>query len=230
MEAVIMAAGLGTRLRPHTEKTPKPLLPVQGRPILDWIVAALPKEVDRLVVVVNYLAEQIEAYLGQQKHVPHWTTVRQEVPRGTGDAFRSCFPQLQGKKYLVMNADDLFAAADLEKLAVFEAGLLVHPVQTPRQFGIAFQKPDGTLQQLVEKPDLDGIKLANVGVYVFPSAVKQLELKLSPRGEYEITDYVSQLAARGAVHVVPAQFWLPIGNVTAWEQAEKADLNPCKRL
>jgi len=230
MEAVIMAAGLGTRLRPHTEKVPKPLLPVQGRPILDWILAALPKEVDRLVVVVNYLAEQIEAYLAQQKHVTTWTTVRQEVPRGTGDAFRSCFPHLQGKKYLVMNADDLFAAADLEKLAVHEAGLLVHPVETPRLFGIAFQRPDGTLQKLVEKPDLDGIKLANVGVYVFPSEVKQLELKLSPRGEYEITDYVTQLAARGAVHVVHAQFWLPIGNVDAWKQAQTADLSPCERI
>jgi len=229
MEAVIMAAGLGTRLRPHTEKVPKPLLPVQGRPILDWILAALPENVDRIVVVVNHLAEQIEAYLAQQKHVPNWTTVRQEVPRGTGDAFRSCFPHLTGKKYLVMNADDLFAAADLEKLSVHEAGLLVHPVETPRLFGIAFSRPDGTLKKLVEKPDMDGIQSANVGVYVFPEEVKQLELKLSPRGEFEITDYVSQLAAKGAVHVVSAQFWLPIGNVAAWEHAQTVDLTPCQR-
>jgi len=229
MEAVIMAAGLGTRLRPHTEKVPKPLLPVQGRPILDWILAALPPQVDRVVVVVNYLAEQIEAYLKQQKYVRHSTTVRQEVPRGTGDAFRSCFWQLHGSKYLVMNADDLFAADDLEKLAAFDAGLLVHPVDTPRQFGIAFGRPDGTLEKLVEKPPLDGTQLANVGVYVFPSAVKNLELKLSPRGEYEITDYVSQLATAGAVQVVPARFWLPIGNVAAWEHAQTVDLSPCKR-
>ena len=227
MEAVIMAAGLGTRLRPHTEKVPKPLLPVQGRPILDWIIAALPKNVDRLVVVVNYLAEQIEEYLGQQKHVTTWVTVRQEVPRGTGDAFRSCFPQLKGNKFLVMNADDLFAAADLEILCQHDAGLLVHPVTTPKQFGIAFRKPDGTLEKLVEKPDLEGTQLANVGVYLFPKEVKQLELQLSPRGEYEITDYVSQLAERGKVHVVPANFWLPIGTIEAWQNAQQADLTPC---
>ena len=107
--------------------------------------------------------------------------------------------------------------------------MLVHPVNTPRQFGIAFRKPDGTLEKLVEKPDLDGTQLANVGVYLFPRSVMELELKLSPRGEYEITDYVSQLAARGPVHVVPAKFWLPIGNVAAWEGAQGADLGACSR-
>jgi NDP-sugar pyrophosphorylase family protein len=229
MEAVIMAAGFGTRLRPHTETTPKPLLKVQGRPILDWIIAALPSNVDRLVVVVNYLAEQVEDYLKQQTHIKHFTTVKQEVPQGTGDAFRSCFPVLTGDKYLVMNADDLFAAKDLATLCQHEAGLLVHPVNTPKQFGIAFRKPDGTLEKLVEKPDLEGTQLANVGVYLFPKEVKQLELQLSPRGEYEITDYVSQLAALGKVHVVPAHFWLPIGNIEAWQKAQQADLTPCSK-
>lgn len=229
MEAVILAAGLGTRLRPHTLTMPKPLLPVQGRPILDWILGALPKEVDRLVVVVNYLAEQIETYLKSQPHVRQWTTVPQAVPRGTGDAFRSCFPHLQGDQFLVMNADDLFAAADLDELARHQAAILVHPVETPRQFGIAFPKPDGTLDRLVEKPDLDGTQLANVGVYLFPKTVMELELQLSPRGEYEITDYVSQLAARAPFHVVPAHFWKPIGTITAWEAAQQADLTACKR-
>lgn len=229
MEAVIMAAGFGTRLRPHTETTPKPLLKVQGRPILDWIIAALPSNVDRLVVVVNYLAEQVEDYLKQQTHIKHFTIVKQEVPRGTGDAFRSCFPVLTGDKYLVMNADDLFAAQDLATLCQHEAGLLVHPVNTPKQFGIAFRKPDGTLEKLVEKPDLEGTQLANVGVYLFPKEVKQLELQLSPRGEYEITDYVSQLAATGPVHIVPAKFWLPIGTIEAWQNAQQADLTPCRK-
>lgn len=230
MEAVIMAAGLGTRLRPYTETTPKPLLLVQGRPILDWIIAALPPQVNRLVVVVNYLAEQIEDYLRQQTHIRDYTTVRQAVPRGTGDAFRSCFAHLHGDKYLVMNADDLFAAADLETLCQYEAGLLVHPVETPKLFGIAFRRPDGTLEKLVEKPDLDGTQLANVGVYLFPKRVKELELQLSPRGEYEITDYVSQLATQGGVQVVPARFWLPIGNIPAWEGAQQADLQACQRV
>src|SRR5262249_19544214 len=107
MDAVILAAGLGTRLRPHTLDTPKPLLPVQGRPILDWIIRARPP-VDRLVVVVNYLAEQIEDYLKNQKHVRDWKAVRQEVPRGTGDALRVCRPHVSGDRLLVLNGDDLY--------------------------------------------------------------------------------------------------------------------------
>ena len=80
LDAIILAAGKGTRLRPHTTTTPKPLLPVQGRPILDWIIGALPP-VERLVVVVNYLAGQIEDYLAKQTHIRNWTTVRQAEPR-----------------------------------------------------------------------------------------------------------------------------------------------------
>src|SRR5579871_5781299 len=88
MDAIILAAGLGTRLRPHTLTTPKPLLPVRGRPILDWALGALPAVVDRVVVVVHYLADQVAAYLRSQHHFASWVTVTQEVPRGTGDALR----------------------------------------------------------------------------------------------------------------------------------------------
>src|SRR5262249_26461661 len=90
MDAIILAAGLGTRLRPHTLTTPKPLLPVRGRPILDWTLGALPASIDRVLVVVNYLAEQIDAYLASQKHIHEWKAVRQQEPRGTGDAVRGC--------------------------------------------------------------------------------------------------------------------------------------------
>jgi bifunctional UDP-N-acetylglucosamine pyrophosphorylase/glucosamine-1-phosphate N-acetyltransferase len=224
MDAVILAAGLGTRLRPHTLTTPKPLLPVRGRPILDWTLGALPAAVDRVLVVVNYLAEQFEAYLAGQRHVAA-ETVRQEVPRGTGDALRSCRERLCSDRFLVLNGDDLYGAADLEGLAACPAGLLVQEVQEPRKFGIAFQRPDGFLEKLVEKPDLDGPRLANAGAYVFPRHVFQTELRQSARGEYEITDYLTALAGEEKVSVVPARFWLPIGDVAAWEAAQKLDLD-----
>ena len=101
------------------------------------------------------------------------------------------------------------------------AGVLVHSVDEPRCFGIAFLKPDGTLEKLVEKPDLPGPRLANTGAYVFPRTVFEIEIGLSPRGEYEITDYVSALAQRQKVDVIECKFWLPIGTEEAWKKAEE---------
>ncbi|MCI0376659.1 MAG: nucleotidyltransferase family protein [Gemmataceae bacterium] len=225
MEAVLLCAGLGTRLRPHTLSTPKPLLPVRGRPILDWTLGALPASVERVVIVVHYLADQIEAYLAQQSHFAQWTVVPQGEPRGTGDALRKCRPHLRSDRFLVLNGDDLFGAADLAQLARTPAGVLVAPVEAPRKFGIAFLNKDGTLEKLVEKPELDPPQLANTGAYLFPRNVFDIDLKLSPRGEYEITDYVTTLAARQPFHVVRAGFWYPIGDEKAWHAAQDLDLN-----
>jgi bifunctional UDP-N-acetylglucosamine pyrophosphorylase/glucosamine-1-phosphate N-acetyltransferase len=231
MDAVILAAGLGTRLRPHTNTIPKPLLPVQGRPILDWIIGALPPQVDRLVVVTHYLAEQVDAYLAGQQHIRNWHTVRQEVPRGTGDALRVCKPFITSEHLLVLNGDDLYGSADLAKLASKPAGILAHPVNEPRKFGVIFaKKEDPTLMdRLVEKPDMDGPALANIGAYVFPRTVFDLPLTLSKRNEYELTEWPDRLAKQGLFHIVEATFWLPIGTVEAWNEAQTADLSKAKR-
>lgn len=230
MDAIILAAGLGTRLRPHTLTTPKPLLPVQGRPILDWTLAALPRQIDRVLVVTHYLADQFDTYLHSQTHVNQWETIFQEQPRGTGDALRSCQTRLQSSRFLVLNGDDLYGAADLANLARCPAGLLVRSVDQPKQFGIAYTRPDGSLEKLVEKPDLPPPQLANAGAYVFPQSIFSTELKVSQRGEYEITDYVTSLAVVSRVEVVPVQFWLPIGTVEVWQAAQTLDLSPMRGL
>jgi NDP-sugar pyrophosphorylase family protein len=224
MDAIVLAAGLGTRLRPHTLTTPKPMLPVRGRPILDWALGALPRAVQRVIVVVHYLPDQVTAYLRTQTHFHDWVTVLQEKPRGTGDALRACREHVRSDRLLVVNGDDLYGAADLADLAQRPAGLLVHAVDEPWRFGIAYVRPDGTLEKLVEKPPLQGRQLANTGAYLFPREVFDIELQLSPRGEYEITDYVSTLAARQPFHVVQARFWLPIGDVAAWDKAQQVEL------
>ena len=225
MDAIILAAGKGTRLLPYTQTTPKPLLPVRGRPILDWIIGALPP-VDRLVVVVNYLAEQIEEYLAQQKHVRNWTMVRQAVPRGTGDALMSCRAEVTSDRFLVLNGDDLIGRADLARLATVQMGILASPVDRPEDYGILFRRSDGSLERLVEKPrGLPGPQLANIGAYLFPREVFGLTLPLSPRNEYEITDAVAQLAANDRFEVIESRYWLPIGNVPQWQAAEEADLS-----
>jgi NDP-sugar pyrophosphorylase family protein len=231
MDAVILAAGLGTRLRPHTNTVPKPLLKVQGRPILDWTIAALPPEVDRLVVVTHYLAEQVDAYLAEQKHIRDWTTVRQEVPRGTGDALKVCEAHIKSDRLLVLNGDDLYGAADLEKLAEKPAGIVAQPVTDPRKWGIIFPKKDAPtlMDRLVEKPDMDGPALANIGAYLLPRKVFQMPLTLSKRNEYELTEWPDKLAQSEPFHIVEATFWLPIGTVEAWNDSQTADLTKAKR-
>lgn len=224
MDAIILAAGLGTRLRPHTLTTPKPLLPVQGKPILEWTFGALPRAVDRVIVVVHYLAEQVEAFLAKQTRFREWVAVPQGDPKGTGDALRKCGPHVRSDRFLVINGDDLFGAADLASLAQTPAGVICQEVAEPRKFGIAFLNANGTLEKLVEKPNLDGPQLANTGAYLFPKRVFDLTIGLSPRGEYEITDYVSQLAAQGPFHVVRSTFWRPIGNEEEWARAQTLDL------
>jgi bifunctional UDP-N-acetylglucosamine pyrophosphorylase/glucosamine-1-phosphate N-acetyltransferase len=228
MDAIILAAGKGTRLRPHTNTIPKPLLPVRGRPILDWIIGALPP-VDRLVVVVNYLGEQIEAYLAGQTHVNNWAAVRQTEPRGTGDALMACKGHVAADRVMVLNGDDLIGRADLARLALVPMGILAHPVADPASYGIIFRNPDGTLAKVVEKPaGLTAPQLANIGGYLFPKRVFDLTLPLSPRGEYEITDAVSQLAGAAPFHVVEAGYWLPIGTVEAWQDAQTRDVAPVR--
>src|SRR5512142_3099654 len=112
MQAVIMAAGLGTRLRPHTLAVPKPMLEVAGRPILEWSLASLPPEIDEVVMVVGYLKERIIGKFGASWEGRRVTYVEQTELRGTGDALARCRPHLSGK-FLVMNVDDLYGAADV---------------------------------------------------------------------------------------------------------------------
>ncbi len=208
-----MAAGLGTRMR---SATPKHFHPLLGRRKVDWVVA-VGRELGADPLAVVTTPQAVEEFEGV-------TVAVQDEPRGTGDALRSCREQLRSDRFLVMNGDDLYGARDLAALAACPAGLLVLPVDEPRRFGIAFLRPDGALDRLVEKPALEGRHLANTGAYAFPREVFATELTLSARGEYEITDYVTALAQRETVRVVEARFWLPIGTIEAWQAAQEMDL------
>jgi bifunctional UDP-N-acetylglucosamine pyrophosphorylase/glucosamine-1-phosphate N-acetyltransferase len=179
---------------------------------------------------MNYLADQIEEYLAKQTHFADWVAVRQQVPRGTGDALRSCRGKVTAERFLVLNGDDLYGAADLARLAATPAGLLVAPVDQPEKFGIVFTRPDGTLERLVEKPaGLKPPQMANIGAYVFPRRALDIDLPLSPRGEFEITDAVSAIATTEPFLAVPAKFWLPIGTIEAWNAAQAADLSAVRK-
>ena len=228
MDGIILAGGKGTRMQPLTFDTPKPLLEVQGKPILEWSLMGMRPVVDHVLIVVKYLKEQIEAFMARQTIFEQYTLVEQlPEPLGTGHALMCCAQHLRSRDFLVQNGDDLFGARDLAKLAAVPLGILTIPRNDPEKYGVAVMDNDGRLSRLHEKPEPGTYPLpvqANIGAYKMDTRIFDYDLPRSPRGEYEITDYVSWLAANYAVEVVPADFWFPIGSPEDLDAAQQVDI------
>ena len=153
MEGIILAAGRGTRMRELTRHTPKPLLRLQGRPLLEWSLRALCPAVERVLVVTSYLREQVAAFMAQQDIFADYQLVEQARPLGTGDALRVCRDALAGQDFLVINGDDLFHAPSLQRLAATPAGRALGSLATTgSRFGVLLPDANGRLRRLHEKP------------------------------------------------------------------------------
>src|SRR5688572_22915852 len=120
MDAVLLAGGYGTRLRPLTYTRPKPLLPVAGRPMIEWVLDRLPSDVHRVIVAVNWKAQALGTYLRDRPRRKGQTfdfvVVREEEPLGTGGAVRNCAAYIRSPDVLVLNAD-IVSGMDLAALA-----------------------------------------------------------------------------------------------------------------
>jgi len=224
-----MAGGMGKRMRPLTLDTPKPLLHVQGRPILEWSLMSLHGIVDHVLVVVNYLKEQIETYMAQQTLFKSYTLIEQlPKPLGTGHAVQCCRPHLKSDDFIVVNGDDLYSKTALYELSQQSFGILSILKDDPSPFGAIIRDDAGNFQRIHEKPAKDLYPPpvpVNIGGYKFTSAVFDYELKKSMRDEYEITDYVSLSAEDRTIAVVESPFWLPIGNIEALNDAQSVEIN-----
>ncbi len=228
MDAIILAGGKGTRMQPLTTNTPKPLLTVQGRPILEWSLLSLPKAVNHVIVVVNYLREQVEAFMQQQPIIRDYTLVEQQPqPLGTGHAIQCCQPHLRSDAFLVMNGDDLYSTASLGELAAQPTGILGAWRDTASKWGVLMTEDGHKLHHIHEKPDEGVYPLpvsVNTGAYKFDKRIFNHPLILSIRGEYEITDYVSYLATITDFQIIPSTFWYPIGTPEDLAKAQFLDL------
>ena len=224
-----MAGGMGKRMRPLTLDTPKPLLQVQARPILEWSLLSLHGIVDHVLVVVNYLKEQIASYMAQQTLFERYTLIEQlPEPMGTGHAVQCCQPALKSDDFIVINGDDLYSKTALHHLSQQSFGILSIEKDDPSAFGAILRDEEGNFLRIHEKPPKDLYPppaLVNIGGYKFTSAIFDYELTKSPRNEYEITDYVSLSAHDHTIAVVESPFWLPIGNIEALEAAQSVDIN-----
>ncbi len=210
MQCVILAAGKGTRLRPLTDTTPKPLVMVAGKPLLDHIVSALPSIIDELIIVHGYLGEQIKNYCGEEFYGKKVTYVEQIEQKGTAHALWLC-QKLLRDRFLFMFADDIHGKDDIARVASYSRGLLVMPTDTPERFGIVMRHPDGTLATFVEKPTQPPSNLASTGVMVLDTHIFNFPLPAPKNGEQYLTDVVAVYAKEYPMAVVEESLWIPIG-------------------
>ena len=211
MQCVILAAGKGTRMRPLTEHVPKPLIKVCGKPLLQHIVEALPKEIDEIILVVNYLEDQIRAYCGEEFCGRKVKYVTQANPAGgTGDALRCAKPLLHGR-FLFMYADDIHGAKTLKDVVSYPYAMLAAHSEEPQHFGVLEINNDRTLKSIHEKPEVPPSNLINIGGMVLDTDIFSYEAKPSVGGEVYITDMVTAFAKDHPVVVLEQYVWIPVG-------------------
>ena len=211
MQAVILAAGRGVRMRPLTDTTPKPLLKVGKRALLDYSFDALPDEVDEVIVVIGYLGEQIHAYLGENFRGRRITYVVQEKLEGTAKALWEARPFLK-KKFVVLMADDIYAKKDIEKCLCHEQAILVEKIDTGGPGGRVLLDKKGKLQSVVEgRYNPKGALISTNAFVLTPEVFNYEPVKLTDReGEWGLPQTVSKMARDLPVAVVEATQWIKI--------------------
>lgn len=218
MQTVILAAGQGTRMRPLTDSTPKPMLPVGTRPLVAHTAdAAVEAGASELVVVVGYEADAVREFFGEEYRGVPVTFARQERQRGTADAVRAARPYLDGP-FAVLNGDNLYVEEDIESLFDSAPSIAAIRVDDPSNYGVLSTEGE-RVTGIVEKPTDPPTNLANAGAYVFTADAKEwLDVEESDRGEYELTDVVDRTIDEADVTAVELDRWLDVGR--PWELLE----------
>jgi len=229
MQAVILAAGKGTRMRPLTEQLPKPMLPVADRPLVAHTVeGAIDAGASEIILVVGYEADAVRAYFGDRYHDVPISYAVQETQAGTADAVAAASDHLTGP-FAVLNGDNLYEAAALDSLFSESPAICAVEVDQPQHYGV-LETDGGTVTGIVEKPANPPTNLANAGAYAFPAAAKEwLDVPESERGEHEITDVVSRAIEETSVTVVNCERWLDVGRPWELLEANEWKLAECSR-
>lgn len=211
MQCVILAAGKGTRMQPLTDTCAKPLIEVCGKPVLDHIVEALPPEIDELILVVGYKQEQIREHCGAEFLGRAVTYVEQaDFAAGTGDALMCAKDAVRGR-FLFMYADDIHGKDALARVVEEEHAMLGMRSETPERFGVLIQNTDGTLKEIIEKPEHPASDMVNIGGFVVDTSIFTYEAPVSHLGEVLVTDLLTAYAADQPVRIIEQDMWLPIG-------------------
>ncbi|MBU0470272.1 MAG: NTP transferase domain-containing protein [Nanoarchaeota archaeon] len=223
MKAVILAAGKGTRMLPLTEKVPKVLIEINGKPFLYYVLKSLQKAgYDDLCLVVGYKKEKIKEFLDEFGFKAE--LVEQKEQLGTGHALLQARDFCENDDFIVLGGDNLWSVDDLKDVGRkrelnYISGI---EVKDSKGYGILIAKGD-LLAEIKEKPERDYGNLINAGLYKFkPEIWCVLEkVKPSPRGEIELTDAITSLAKKGKVKVLKLKWWLDLGKIEDIPKVEK---------
>jgi mannose-1-phosphate guanylyltransferase len=233
MRAVILAGGEGTRLRPLTLSTPKPVVPVVDRPFLrhqlDLLAGAGVRDV---VFSVAFRPDRVEAVFGDGS--AFGVRIRyavEDTPLGTGGAVRNALPLLDDRT-VVLNGDiltdvDLGAVVARHAAEGAAATILLTPVPNPAAYGLVETEAGGRVRRFLEKPKPDEIttNTINAGIYVLETHV----LDLMPAGvNYSIErGFFPALLARGDLVLGPVHsgYWIDIGTPEKYLQVHRDILN-----
>lgn len=215
-------AGKGTRLRPHTHLTPKPLLRVGDKPVLSYILDDLRElGVHEAVLITGHLKEKVEAFMKSEYPDFHAVYTEQVEQRGTADAIALAEPFVQ-EEMLIIFVDTLFDAdlSLVKRLPDDVAGVIwAKEVEDYQRFGVLVTDEDGFMREIIEKPSTPVSKLANIGLYyirdwklLFEGIHHVMNSPPGPSGEYYLTDAFQYMVDKGArLKVEPVQGWYDAG-------------------
>jgi len=221
MQAVILAAGRGKRMKNFTLATTKPMLKIKGKPILEYKINALPKRVTEIIFVVGYHSLHIISYFKRYYNGRRIIYVFQSNLNGTGGALHAARSVLKNK-FLVMMGDDLYKKRDLSKIMKNDLAILGCEVDNPSRFGVIKINKKGYMQDVIEKPKKSKFKLANTGIYVLNKNFFNYDLASIGNGEFGLPQTMAKMARDYNIKVFKATDWHPIGNPEDLKSAEKA--------
>ena len=222
MKAIIPLAGKGTRLRPHTHHTPKPLLKVAGKPVLAYILDDLiALGVQEFVFIVGFLRETVQAWIESEYPGIEGHYVLQEVQDGTAGAIALAEPFVDDEVLIVFADAVLEVDYDSIRTLGSDFGGLIYAkeVEDYQRYGVIVTNDDGTMARIVEKPTEPISKLANIGLYyirdhklLYEGVRHTLNSDPGPSGEFYLTDAFQYMVDNGSrILTGPVDGWWDAG-------------------
>lgn len=225
MKAIILCAGRGTRLQPLTDTTPKTLLLVKGKSILEHILENLPDEIHEVILIVDYLQEQIISFCKENAHKFHFSlrcVPQIKDQKGTLAALLSVRHLIsQGERFLVLNGDDLVAKSDLEKMLIHHRSFAVQHAVMPNYYKVEDQ--NGILNSFAkqtEQEQKNGVRIAT-GTYVLDDQIFDFPYTFLKGNEIGIPQTILQHKNMYSVSVVEFSTWKPINTIDDFEEVDR---------